>query len=456
MLALLLSRRKGSKVRRPAVAAQLQKQFHAMPGLARRHAPEPSRVRCAVLNFLLACVAGDLSPVDAPAADDPAGYEELPGSTDGDDTSEPDDDDPAPDSDEALWGCSDLFEQDRLPTYHLTLDRRTWNSLQSEFTAHDGTKGYHDVEAFEVDGETLPDVSIRLKGNEGYSWVGTKMQFVISFVEVNEDQRFHGQRHVAFDATWYDPTLLNNRTATRFLRRLGQPAPCANNALMYINDEYYGIYAHMEEPDREYLERNFGKENADGNLYKYGYELKNNPGADTSRVDGWWSSYEFEDLERYGDPDQWVSEWAAEATMPDWDGYWISGHNYFIYDHPERGFMYLPWDLDATFGYYDATSYDPLTGIYWDYVPHERSVLSQDEYEQRFIEYIAEYAEKFDAETMDAELLEWDDQIRDWLDADPNKYYTIEEHDARVIATRRGLGERRDFLTAWAEYNLGR
>ena len=382
-------------------------------------------------------------------------FDPLPGAGDEGEGEEEEEEEDAPaGSDQDLWDCADLFEQDRVPAYHLTLDHRTWTELKSEFSAHDGTKGYHPVEAFEVDGESIPDVSIRLKGNEGYSWVGTKMQFVLSFVEVNEDQRFHGQRHVAFDATWYDPTLLNNRVATRFLRRQGLPAPCANNALMYINDEFYGIYAHMEEPDREYLERNFGDENADGNLYKYGVELKNNPGADTSRIEAFWSNYRFEEISQYGDPDQWVSEWAAEATMPDWDGYWISGHNYFIYDHPERGLMYMAWDLDATFGYYNAMTYDPLAGIYWSYVPHETSVLSQTEYEQRFIKYIADYAARFDAEAMEAEVLEWDVQIRDWLDADPNKYYSLAEHDAAVLVQRQSFSARRDFLLAWTAANL--
>jgi hypothetical protein len=407
-----------------------------------------------MLLALLACVptANLAFDVDSGTVAASGGRAELPGEGEPDDTGELPE--PEAGSDADLWGCADLFEQDRLPEYRITLDHAVLRALQTEFTTHDGSKEYHPVESFEVDGETIGGVSIRLKGNEGYSWVGTKMQFVLSFVEVDEDQRFHGQRHVAFDATWYDHTLLNNRTASRFLRRMDMPAPCANNAVLFIDDEFYGIYAHMEEPDREYLERNFGKENADGNLYKYGYELKNNPGADTSRIQQFWSSYAFESISQLGDPAQWVSEWALEATMPDWDGYWISGHNYFIFDHPERGLMYLPWDTDATFAYYNAMSYDPLAGIYWDYVPHEASVLSQPEYERKFVEAIAEAISRWPVETMEAEVTAWDAQIRPWLDADPNKTYTIEEHDAAVLLLRDGFAARRDFLTAWTEYKL--
>jgi len=405
--------------------------------------------------LLLACTSTATLALDGDESDDPTagGTQALPGGTDDGEDDDDDDTEPEPGSDEALWGCADLFEQDRVPEYHLTIEDGEWRALEREFRTLDGSKEYHPVEALTVDGESVGQVAIRLKGNEGYSWVGSKMQFVVSFVEYDEDQRFHGQRHAAFDATWYDHTLLNNRTASRFLRRLGHPAPCANNATLTINGDYYGVYAHMEEPDREFLERNFGDEFADGNLYKYGYELKNNPGADTSRIDRWWSSYALDDMVALGDPDQWVSEWAAEATMPDWDGYWISGHNYFLFDHPELGLQYVPWDLDATFAYYDAMSYDPFS-IYWDYVPHERTVLGEPEFERRFIEYIAEYTALYDAELMEEELVAADAQIRDLLDADPNKSYTLEEHDAAVLRTRAGFYARRDFLEAWTEANL--
>ena len=55
---------------------------------------------------------------------------------------------------------------------------------------------------------------------------------------------------------------------------------------------------------------------------------------------------------------------------------------------------------------------------------------------------------------MEAEVTAWDAQIRPWLDADPNKTYTIEEHDAAVLLLRDGFAARRDFLTAWTEYKL--
>jgi len=313
--------------------------------------------------LLLACV--QQSPIrDLPAgtASDTA-VEAIEGDDgkDGDDKDDDKEDDDEEEKDDD-HGCSSIFDQDELPVYHLEIADQVWAEIQSEYAARDGTKDYHDVESFLLDDETMEHVSIRLNGNEGYSWVGEKMQFVISFVEYDDTLRFHGERHVAFDAPWYDYTYLHNRLATRVLRDLDIPAPCANNALLYINGDLYGLYAHMEQLDHEYLERNFGDDAADGNLYKYGWELANNEGADTSRMSQWWASYDPAVFFELGEPEQWVGEWAAEALLPDCDGYWYSGHNYYLYDHPEQGFLYLPWDLDYTF-----EMMDPSLDIYSPY-----------------------------------------------------------------------------------------
>ena len=38
--------------------------------------------------------------------------------------------------------------------------------------------------------------------------------------------------------------------------------------------------------------------------------------------------------------DEALLEWAAEAMLADADGYWIGHWNYFIYDHPTRGWLW--------------------------------------------------------------------------------------------------------------------
>ncbi len=81
----------------------------------------------------------------------------------------------------------------------------------------------------------MEQAAVRLRGNPGFSWLGPKMQFVISFNEDDPDGRFMGLRKISLDASWYEPTLLRDRLAYTWLRSIGVPASCTNNAQLLIN-----------------------------------------------------------------------------------------------------------------------------------------------------------------------------------------------------------------------------
>ncbi len=375
-----------------------------------------------MILFLLACDTGAVDLVDATYDTGPVA--EAPGGGGGGDDDDDDDDDDDEDEDDERWDCSDLFNQSRLPVYEIEIDEGDWHYLEQQWKTSDGTKDYVPIQELRVDGEEVPDAMMRLKGNSSCCWYGDKMQFVVAFNEVNEDARFHGLRKVAFDSPFYEPTVLKNRLANWFLHEVGLPGACTNNALMYVNDEYYGIYAHMEELDREFLERHFGDENADGDLWKYGYVLDNHEDeeVDTSRIEEFWSSYAPADTAPMGEPSEWLSEWAAEAVLPDGDGYWCCGHNYYLYDHPERGFLWIPWDKDGTFDWVSYDS-DPFYLWYPDYTPHMAYMLAEPEYYQAFAEEMMRQVGFYGSEEMMAALAEMQEQTYEWGLADPYRYY---------------------------------
>ena len=88
--------------------------------------------------------------------------------------------------DDDAEGCSDIYDQDILPTFHLDFEPDEWNSIVSACYA--GSQAYHPVR-FSYEEETV-EAMVRLKGN--WSWSCDKMQFVISFNEEDSDGRFHG------------------------------------------------------------------------------------------------------------------------------------------------------------------------------------------------------------------------------------------------------------------------
>ena len=74
-----------------------------------------------------------------------------------------------------------------------------------------------------------------------------KMQFVVSFEEVNGAAKFHGVSEIVFDMPRNDETFLQERVGfTTMAELLAQPAPCANSARVTINGQYYGLYVSEE------------------------------------------------------------------------------------------------------------------------------------------------------------------------------------------------------------------
>jgi hypothetical protein len=402
-----------------------------------------------VILLFVACGPGPIELGGVDAGGDSAGTSSpLPGDTDGgkDDDEEEEEEEP--------FGCSTLFAQERLPVYELTVEDGDWRHLEREWRTSDGTKDYVPITELKLDGEVVPDAMIRLKGNNGCCWVGDKMQFVISFNEVDPDARVEGQRKIALDAPYYEPTVLKNRLANWFLLRAGLAGDCTNNAELHVNGEYFGLYAHMEELNRDFLERNFGKDNDGGDLWKYGTVLDKHQDdeVDTTRIETFWSSYDPDNFMPLGDPDEWLREWAAEALLPDGDGYWCCGHNYYLYDHPERGFLWVPWDKDGTF---DWVPYDlaPDAVYYPTSVPHMAAMLARDELHARYVEHVVELTELYGSDEMLAAYAEMRAQTEARGLAEPHRYYDNETYVLMLDSLANFVPARRSYLDAWVAAN---
>jgi hypothetical protein len=351
--------------------------------------------------------------------------------------------------------CADIYDSDILPTFELTFSDDAWQGIEADCS--EGAQNYYPVE-FTYDGETVAAMA-RLKGNWSYDC--RKYQFVISFNEEDPEARFHGLRKIVLDAPWYDHTLLHERLAFPLFESLGLPYSCANNARLLVNGEYYGLYANLERLDKEYLQRHF--EEADGNLYEAGYELETNEAENnTANLEALWAATTIEEVAALVDLDQAVAEWAAEAMLPAMDGYWAGVEiNYFLYDHPSRGFLYLPYDLDLAFGdaayddgtliWPDAVVSDPITYEHpgWQKEPLVQLVLADPTWCGRFVEELVAARAAYSPEAMAADLLLWDAQIRDALVEDPNRTFSASQHDAAVASLEDFLVARAAVVDAW-------
>src|SRR5579863_2506011 len=153
--------------------------------------------------------------------------------------------------------CSDLFDQTIVPSYSIEISSDNWAKLDVDF--HDlkdvlaGTppQTYYPI-VFHYGSETVSNAAIRLRGKS--SWVSTvmfdanpKMQFDISFDQIDTNGKFHGVSTIHLTMPRDDWTFINDRIGNNWLREIGQTAPCANNAKLTINGDYYRSEEHTSE-----------------------------------------------------------------------------------------------------------------------------------------------------------------------------------------------------------------
>jgi hypothetical protein len=360
--------------------------------------------------------------------------------------------------------CSDIYDPSLVPSFELEIAPDVLAAIEQDCAAEEKT---YRPATFRYGTEVVP-VMVRLKGN--WSFRCDKKQFNISFNEVDPKGRFHGQRKIVLDAPWYDPALLADRLGFSFKRRAGSFWSCVNHARLSINGAYYGVYSNVERLDKEYLQRHFPREEAEGNLYQGGVELTTNESlGDTTRRDALMAAAGVSEIDAMTDLDEVVQDWASSAMLPDPDSYWAGVEaNYYLYDHPTRGFLWLPVDMDLTMrqGVMSPGTSSVQVGVQQEFVTADpityqnpdwrrerlyKTVLSDPVWCERFVDALRAARDAYDVDAMSADLDDWAAQIEDAVAQDPNRPYSLDNHRAGVATLKAFMPQRLAYVNGWLE-----
>ncbi len=227
--------------------------------------------------------------------------------------------------------------------------------------------------------DTIENVGFRLRGNT--SRFSQKKSFKVSFNTYESGRKWYGVEKLNLNGEHNDPSVSRTKICWDLIRDIGIPAPRANHVQLYINGDYYGVYANVEHIDEEFAGTRFG--NKDGNLYKClwpadldylgsdpdlyklmngdrrVYELKTN-----EDVDDYSDLAHFIDilnntsinhlrceLEAVFNVNSYLLSIAFDILSGNWDGPLYNKNNFYLYHNEATGlFDYIPYDLDNTFG----------------------------------------------------------------------------------------------------------
>jgi hypothetical protein len=170
---------------------------------------------------------------------------------------------------------------------------------------------------------------------------------------------------------------------------------------------------------------------------------------DTSDLEQLYATLDYDGIVQQFDFDQALDAWATEAILNQSDGYWAGSLNFYLYHHPQRGWIVLPWDLDNAWDYWSARV-DPLRRQdYFGVSPHLDVVLAHPEGRQRFVDAVKANFARHDLGATLSRIDDWSTQIRPELEREPHRAFTLDAHDDAVEQLREIAEARYDFLADW-------
>ena len=315
----------------------------------------------------------------------------------------------------------------------------------------------------------LPRVGVRFKGNSSFRRNGIKRPFKFDFNEFDAEADFLGLKKLNLQTNDLAPDFLREKLFSDFAGKFVAALRMVHVRL-YVNDNYYGLYTAMEQPDKAMMESRFG-ENEDGNLYE-GNEILGGPNG---RPDLTWRGpdpgpyrllYELETnqeandysgliefinilnntpaaelptrIEAVADVEQMLTWIALNHLFVNLDSYVNDAGEYYLYDRSRDGkFIYVQWDHNESFGTTgDGTPRiaNPFTfDVFWlpagattnNQRPLAQKLWAVDVYRRLYLRILARLLrEGFNPESFSPRITQLADLIREHVYADPNKVST--------------------------------
>lgn len=259
-----------------------------------------------------------------------------------------------------------LFQDDLIQEFYLEISDDGLDDLRRD--------PYEYTEATLVfQGVSYGPIAIRTKGENSWRPFREKSSFKLDFNRYDDGpDRFLGMKGLTFQGMNEDYTMMHERVAYRMYREAGVPAARANHAIVYLNDEMYGLFTVIDTVDDVFLKRWYDDpsgsmwEQHDGDLtdeyvqndiYFQHEEGEDDRWALQALADALEGSGDtaVEDASAVIDWDQFHRYWGTGSVVMNFDAYpfrFAGDDCHVYYDVESERIHYFPHGTDETF-YYD-------------------------------------------------------------------------------------------------------
>jgi hypothetical protein len=373
--------------------------------------------------------------------------------------------------------CSDLFDQGSLQTYDFDISADQLAAIDTEFHNLTALESgidfatYHPI-TFHLNGETVSNAEIKLHGQSSWDQTVTldgdraKMQFDVSFDQIDPMGAFHGVSKLVFDMPRDDWTFMHDRLSQAWLRQVGVMAPCSASALLNVNGSYYGLYV-LEQGVGNGTVAAFFPANPSGDLWKGGVQAETNTASpNTKRLKIFDSAKDLATLATIMDIPNSLTSWAAEAMINDADGYYNGSHNFYLYDQGAAGYLFQPQDTDSTWDWLDTFDLPGAKDhpIYWwssrgqpAPTPGDKWLIVLGDASERvhYADAIAGLLAKWDVTQIQAWIDSWSQQINAAATSDPHAWATAAQIQKATQTARDIVPQRAAYLQSFVDCEHG-
>lgn len=283
-------------------------------------------------------------------------------------------------------------------------------------------------------------VGVRLKSGYSFQPLTAKAAFKIKADGYAVGDRVLGMKNFTLNNMVDDRTMMHETLAYKLFREAGIPAPRTGYAQVRVNGQDYGLYVLVENYDDQFTTFNFASTQhlyeGTGDLYagQIGkFDVEDGDKLDVADLEklmeriastsGW-----HEGVSEVADMASMTKMWAIEAFIAHTDGYSMAANNFFLHSDDDGVFTMMPWGTDRTF--VETPAFDTCTSVFCTscFANPVCSGMMQGAFES--IPALVAGAGLVDMVTSVG------DAIASYVESDPRKPYTKEEHDAAVQALK--------------------
>jgi spore coat protein CotH len=311
---------------------------------------------------------------------------------------------------ETAFAGNNVFDDSFIHSVELFLSREDWQAIIDEAAAYENTnpkRPYYQALLI-FDGTLLnAPVGIRLKGHISIA-LSREHSFPLKldFNRFTEKQTLDGLKKLNLNNNFDGPPLSIARDFISYhaWREFGVAASRTAFTEVFVNQEYLGIYALVEQVDGGFIKRHFPSPY--GDLYKpeqFSGTLEYR-GADISRypdIGHKWpdksdhssllhalevlQSDQADKLGEVFDLESILIYLAGNVALGVFDYYPITGHNYYLYEASPGRFSMLPWDMNGSLEPGNPSICSPLEGYL------SRKLMEDPGLQARYLELLSDF-----------------------------------------------------------------